>query len=207
MKRIFVLMLSLLLVISLAACGGDPASTPTAGEDIDTTAATNDTVANEIVFDELAIYESDMLSIIVTGIDAENPSGYTLNLNIANNMESEEVLKIEYVYETNEDGESEIVEEIEHYETVTTTIACVLDSLKINGTEVEYSFTSQVESGLRNYDQIVIDPALADTIGDFTEIELTFHAYDVSNPDVTIATATGTVYPYGNNSADATEAA
>ena len=207
MKRFFVLMLALALALSMAACADTPAPTPTAGNDTDTTATDPTAGANEIVFDKLSIYESDIFSILVTGIDAENPGGYTLNLTVANNMEPEEVINIEYVYETNEEGESEIVEEIEYVETIETTLCCVLESAKINGTNVNISFTSRVDSDTRNYDQLVFDSALVNTLGDFTEIELSFRVYDVSKPEETVATASGVIYPYGNNSTDATEAA
>ncbi len=195
MKRFFALLLCLLLVTALAACGSSPASTPTAGNEIDTTEASN--AEKEITFTEMSFYESDMFSISVTDIDPENPNGYTLNLTFANNEEPEEIVNVEYVYETNEEGESEIVDEIESIETVTSTLSCVLDSMKINGTEVAVSFSSQADSSSRNYDMIVIDPALTADLGDITEIEMSFSIYNTSTPDVAIATASGTVYPYG----------
>ena len=197
MKRFFALTIAALLVLSLAACGGAPATTPTAGE-IETTASTDAAAEAGITFEELSVYESDMCSIVITGIDANNPSGYVLNLSISNNTEAEEVVNIEYIYEQNEDGEYEVVEEVENVETISTTLEFVLVSAKINGTEVEASFSTDAESGMRNYDQLVFDAALIDTLGDFTEIELSFRVFDIESPETDIAVATAIVYPYGD---------
>ena len=197
MKRIFALMLALAMALSLVACAEEPAPIPTAGEEIETTAATEGATTEAYTFEELTIYESDMCSIVVTDIDAENPNGYALNLTISNNTEAEEVQKVEYVYETNEDGEQEIVEEHEYTETITTNLAFVLESAKINGTDVEISFSSDAESGMRNYDQLVLDADLISSLGEINEIELAFRVYDTATPDTTIASATGVIYPNG----------
>ena len=202
MKRFFALMLALTMALSLAACADEPAPIPTAGDEIETTAATDGATTEAYTFNELTLYESDMCSIVVTGIDAENPNGYALNLSISNNTEPEEVVKVEYVYETNEDGEQEIVEENEYTETVSTNLAFVLESAKINGTEVDVSFSSDAESGMRNYDQLVFGTDLISSLGEINEIELSFRVYDTTNPEATIATASGVVYPNGAPAAE-----
>lgn len=205
MKRFYALILVLLMVLSMAACGETPSTTSTDGGSNDTTETTEaTTAATEYVFTEQSIYESDTCSIVITNVNADSASGYTLNVTLSNNLELEEITNIVYIEEVDEDGNVEYIEDVEEVETFGTDLVFVLESASLNGTSVDISFSSQVDASSRSFDQIVFsEDILKDIEGDITEIALTFRVYDAENPSVDLVNTSSTIYPYGNSAVDA----
>lgn len=81
MKKLVTLLLSLALVLSLAACGGE--ATPDASDDAPASSQNeesteNDNTENQIVFEEVVAIDNAECAVKITEIDPDNMWGYTL---------------------------------------------------------------------------------------------------------------------------------
>ncbi len=196
MKKTMALILSLLMVMSLAACGSsDTVSSGSEGtsddvvaeestgsedetgnEDTDgETSGTDEEVKNaEVSFEELVVVDNDECSITITGIDADNIWGYTLNALIENKSSDK-------------------------------TYMFSVDSASINGVECDPLFASDVAAGKKSNEEISFydtDTLEENGITEYTDIELTFRVYDSDDWTADdVAYATVNVYPYGEENA------
>lgn len=187
MKKLATVLLSLVLMLSLVACGGettpsssdgDPASSQTeenagnnnAGESKDPETDQNE---NQIVFEEIVAIDNEECVIKITEIDAENMWGYTLKVQLENKSADK-------------------------------TYMFSVESAAINGVQCDPLFATEVAAGKKSNEEISFsDSALEENgITDFTDIELTFRVYDsndwVADP---VAKETVHVYPYGEEKA------
>ena len=87
MKKLVTLLLSLALVLSLAACGGE--ATPDASDDAPASSQNeesteNDNTANQIVFEEVVAIDNAECAVKITEIDPDNMWGYTLKAQLEN---------------------------------------------------------------------------------------------------------------------------
>lgn len=182
MKKFLTLLLSLALVLSLAACGGQKTSntlTPTSpldssesgkGNETDSTTERTD---NQVVFEEIVAIDNEECAIKITGIEPDNMWGYTLNSHLENKSTDK-------------------------------TYMFSVESAAINGVQCDTMFAAEVAAGKKANEAISFaDSALVENgVGDYTDIELTFRVYD-SNDWAADAVARETVhvYPYGEDKA------
>ena len=87
MKKLVTLLLSLALVLSLAACGGE--ATPDASDDAPASSQNeesteNDNTENQIVFEEVVAIDNAECAVKITEIDPDNMWGYTLKAQLEN---------------------------------------------------------------------------------------------------------------------------
>ncbi|MCD7750397.1 MAG: hypothetical protein LUI10_01420 [Lachnospiraceae bacterium] len=206
MKKAMALFLSLLLLMSLAACGSsgtassgtddgsndavvedstssedgneaeDESSTDDAeSEDADDTSDTDtESQDAEISFEELVVVDNDECVITITGIDADNIWGYTLNA-LFENKSSDKT----YMFS--------------------------VESASINGVMCDPFFASEVAAGKKSNEEISFydtDTLAENGVTEYTDIEMTFRVYDSddwSADDVVYETIH--IYPYGEENA------
>lgn len=195
MKKLSALLLAFALLFSLAACSGDVPtgsnSTTTAEGSHDTgssqsestasdqndnsedTAKEEDNSKTEISFAEIVAVDNDECTIKITGIDPDNLWGYTLKTQFENKSADK-------------------------------TYMFSVESASINGVQSDPFFATEVAAGKKSNNEISFsDSELEDNgVGDYTDIELTFHVYDSDDwmaDDV--ARETVHVYPYGEDNA------
>ena len=126
------------------------------------------------------------------------PDGYTLAVSLANNTEASVVTKTVNIYETDDDGEKQIVGEQEVTETIGQSYRFVVDSAIVNGTEIDVSFSSMIATDGRAYDQIILSDESLKSLGAITEIQLFFKVYVSKDQDYLFSELSATVYPYSN---------
>lgn len=199
MKRIFVFLLTAILLLSLAACSGnvDPYAVTLAEEDFEYTESTI-ALPSELSFKKMTVYEGDDYNIIIRSITPDSPEGYVLSVDISNNAEITETTKTVYTYKTDDDGEKEIVGEEEVTVLTGVTYRFVVESAVVNGTEVDVSFTTELGADDRTFDQIILDKAALDGLGPVTEIQLTFKVYAIDETERLVSNLSATIYPYGD---------
>lgn len=199
MKRIFVFLLTAILLLSLAACSGnvDPYAVTLAAVDFE---YTESTIAppSEITFERLTVCEGDDYDIVIRGIIPDSPQGYLLSVKIANNTETIETTKNVNIYETDDDGEKIVVGEEEITVVTGLTYLFVVDSAVVNGKEIDVSFSVELPADDSTFDQIVLDKAVLDGLGTITEIQLPIKVYISGEEDQLISNLSATIYPYGN---------
>lgn len=182
MKRIVAFVLTLILMLSLAACGGtESADTPVA-EAQSSTAATEEAAATEAAteaakelaeFEEIIAVDNEYCTIKITGIDADSLWGYSLKVYLENKSTDK-------------------------------TFLFSVDSASINGVMAEPLFAAEVAAGKKSNEDITFatDALVDNDVGDFTDLELSFRVYDnedwLADP---VATPTVHVYPYGEENA------
>lgn len=202
MKRLFALLLTLVMLLSLAACGddagtnsGDDAASSqnetTKPKDTDVTepsvtdanepddsgvtepAPEDTTDDGETDFDEVIVVDNEECAIKITGIDADNLWGYTLNAQLENKSADK-------------------------------TYMFSVDSAAINSVQCDPMFAAEVAAGKKSNEEISFFTEDLDEngIGDYTDIELTFRVYDsddwMADP---VAEETVHIYPYGEDRA------
>ena len=87
MKRIFVLLSALTLVLSLAACGAAPSTNETLSNPSVSTSEPKPSQTPE--FSPLTLVDNDQITVKITGIDADGFLGYTLKVFLENKTDKE----------------------------------------------------------------------------------------------------------------------
>ncbi len=181
MKKFMVLLLSLSLLLALAACGGS-ASTDDGGSDADaassntasdTQVSENTAEETEAAFEEMAVVDNDQCAITITGIDPDNIWGYTLEATLENKSSD-------------------------------TTYMFAIRNASVNGVDSDPFFASEVAAGKKaNVDISFTDSTLEENgIVDYTDIKLTFYVYDSDDWTAeNVAEETVHVYPDGEENA------
>lgn len=204
MKRTLTLIFTIILTFSLFGCVSHPRDR---AREIDykfkaTEPTTEPTEPYVFIFDSATLCECDICTILVTGIDAEDPDGYLLNVRFSNNIEAEETVKTEKVYETDDEGNQQVVGETEYIEVDTVNLVFELVSATVNGTETDIDFRTSAESDTRSFERIFLDAEFMENMGTIEQISLSFRIYNANNPDTTISTITGYIYPNGDPAAE-----
>ena len=176
MKRFVSLLLALILLLSLAACGKDTALDSNDGTNASQTNGNNKadkTDKNKVSFTEFVAVDNAECSIKITGIDPDNMWGFTVEAQLENKSADK-------------------------------TYMFSVDSASINGVQCDPFFATEVAAGKKSNAKISFsdDDLEKNGIGDYTDIELAFRVYD-SNDWAADAVAEETVhvYPYGEDKA------
>lgn len=196
MKKLSTVLLLLCLLLSLAACGKKPASTDTgsATQAAKTEAGTNQTEAATdtepktepdtepdtepvpdtpaLSFEEITVVDNDDCLIRITGIDAKNFWGYTLNVYLENKSSDKK-------YRFSVDGAS--INGVSAEPLFSKEVAAGKKAME------EISF---------------MDDSLPELLGDFTDIMLAFRVHDADDwtaDDIVMETVH--VYPFGEENA------
>ena len=156
MKKLVTLLLSLALVLSLAACGGE--ATPDASDDAPASSQNeesteNDNTENQIVFEEVVAIDNAECAVKITEIDPDNMWGYTLKAQLENKSTEK-------------------------------TYMFSVESASINGVQCDPMFASEVAAGKKANEEINFstDTLEENGIVEYTDIELTFKVYDTILP-------------------------
>lgn len=180
MKRIATLLLMVALLVSLAACGGTPTNddggTNNADQNISSqeeTTKIQDNQESEISFTEMVAIDNEECTIKITGIDADNMWGYTINALLENKS-------AEKIYMFSVDSAAINGVECDPF------FASEVAAGKKSNEEISFSVDALEDNG----------------ITDFTDIELTFRVYDSEDwlADA-VAKETVHIYPYGEDKA------
>lgn len=137
------------------------------------TSETSKTKNNEISFTEVVAVDNAECSIKITEIDPDNMWGFTLKAQIENKSADK-------------------------------TYMFSVESAAINGVQCDPLFASEVAAGKKSNENISFtrDELEKNGVGDYTDIELTFHVYDsddiLADP---VAKETIHIYPYGKDKA------
>lgn len=149
MKKLVTLLLSLALVLSLAACGGE--ATPDASDDAPASSQNeesteNDNTENQIVFEEVVAIDNAECAVKITEIDPDNMWGYTLKAQLENKSTEK-------------------------------TYMFSVESASINGVQCDPMFASEVAAGKKANEEINFstDTLEENGIVEYTDIELTFN--------------------------------
>lgn len=189
MKKLVALLLALMLMLSLVACGGEtttePAedTKPSQSENAKTESDKDDSEkeesdkeeikADDVSFTEIIAVDNEECLIKITGIDADNMWGYTLKAQLENKSADK-------------------------------TYMFSVDTAAINGVESDPFFAAEVAAGKKSNEEISFSGVELEEndIGDFTDIALTFRVYDSDDwmADA-VAEETIHVYPYGEDKA------
>lgn len=176
MKKLVTLLLSLALVLSLAACGGE--ATPDASDDAPASSQNeesteNDNTENQIVFEEVVAIDNAECAVKITEIDPDNMWGYTLKAQLENKSTEK-------------------------------TYMFSVESASINGVQCDPMFASEVAAGKKANEEINFstDTLEENGIVEYTDIELTFKVYDSNDWSADpVGKETIHVYPYGEENA------
>lgn len=180
MKRIATLLLMVALLVSLAACGGAPTNddggTNNADQNISSqeeTTKIQDNQESEISFTEMVAIDNEECTIKITGIDADNMWGYTINALLENKS-------AEKIYMFSVDSAAINGVKCDPF------FASEVAAGKKSNEEISFSVDDLEDNG----------------ITDFTDIELTFRVYDSEDwlADA-VAKETVHIYPYGEDKA------
>lgn len=187
MKKFTSILLVIVMLLSLVACGGN--TTPSdnrmtsSPDESDTNTPSssengNDNVGdkkdeNQITFTEVTAVDNDECSIKITGIDVDNFWGFTLKEQLENKSADK-------------------------------TYMFSVESAAINGVQCDPFFASEVAAGKKSNNEISFtDNTLEKNgVGDYTDIELTFRVYDSNEWTAEpVAKETIHIYPYGEDKA------
>jgi hypothetical protein len=183
MKRLATLLISLSLLLSLVACGGE--STPSNAGTASVSASSGELSENEseeeskgekeVTFEEITVVDNEQCLIKITGIEPDNMWGYTLKTYLENKSADK-------------------------------TFMFSIDSAAINGVQADPFFATKVAAGKKSNEEISFSDSnlSANGIDDFTDIELSFRVYDSNDWSAdSVARETVHVYPFGEESATA----
>ncbi len=175
MKKLWTLLLVMMMALSLVACGDETSSQggDTNKENPAEDNKTDKKEENEISFEEIVVVDNDECVIKITEIDSDNMWGFTLKAQLENKSADK-------------------------------TYMFSVESAAINGVQCDPFFASEVAAGKKANEEISFsDSSLEDyEIGEYTDIELTFRVYDSDDwmADA-VAEETVHVYPYGEDKA------
>ena len=182
MKKLFSILITLILLVSLCACGTESATAPapaatedSKAETIPTEAITETTeaAAEPIAFEEITVVDNEACLIKITGIEPDDFWGYTLK-----------------VYLENKSADK--------------TFMYSVTTASINDVMADPMFATEVAPGKKSNETIsFMTTELEDhSIGDFSDISLNFRVYDsedwTADP---VAVSNVHVYPYGEEKA------
>lgn len=176
MKQLVALFLALVLILSLAACGGG--TTSDTDDETNRTQGKNNsdegkTEKNEISFTEVVAVDNAECLIKITEIDPDNMWGFTLKAQLENKSDDK-------------------------------TYMFSVESASINGVQCDPFFAAEVAAGKKSNEEISFfgDELEENGVGDYTDIELTFRVYDSDDwAAEAVATETIHIYPYGEDKA------
>lgn len=176
MKKLLALLLALVMVLSLTACvsesTGDSDEQGANSADQSENNGGNTQINAPITFQETVVVDNDACIIKITEIDPDGTFGYDLSVYLENKTDS-------------------------------TSLMFSVRAASTNGVTNDPFFASSVEPGKKANETITFsDDDLADIIGDFTDIMLSFRVYDsndwLADP---VAEPTIHIYPYGEDKA------
>lgn len=176
MKKLLALLLALVMVLSLTACvsesTGDSDEQGANSADQSENNGGNTQINAPITFQETVVVDNDACTIKITDIDPDGTFGYDLSVYLENKTDS-------------------------------TSLMFSVRAASTNGVTNDPFFASSVEPGKKANETITFsDDDLADIIGDFTDIMLSFRVYDsndwLADP---VAEPTVHIYPYGEEKA------
>lgn len=183
MKKFAALLISLSFLLSLVACGGEPAaddstaasepasSSVPAESEIPTTAETE--AEEKISLEEITVIDNEQCLVKITGIDPDGMWGYSLNAYFENRSADQ-------------------------------TYMFAVDSAAVNGVQTDPFFAAEVAAGKKSNEVISFsDSTLSENgIDSFSDIELSFRVYDSEDWSADdVVTETVHVYPYGEENA------
>ena len=190
MKRLIALLLAFVLMLSLAACGGektpvtDDTQKPTESQnktdekDLEesepegTEPTEGETPKDEIAFTEVVVVDNEECLIKITGIEDDAMWGYTLNVYLENKSADQS-----YMFS--------------------------VDESSINGVQCATLFATEVAAGKKaNESLIFMDDLKEYGVGEYTDIKLSFSVSDsedwLADP---VAEETVHIYPFGEDKA------
>lgn len=176
MKRLASLLLALMLIFSLAACGGETTPDTNDGTNPSQSENNNDeskTDENELSFTEVVAVDNAECLIKITEIDPNNMWGFTLKAQLENKSADK-------------------------------TYMFSVESASINGVQCDPWFATEVAAGKKSNEEISFfgDELEENGVGDYTDIELTFRVYDSNDWEAdAVARETIHIYPYGEDKA------
>ena len=176
MKRLASLLLALMLILSLAACGGETTPDTNNGTNPSQSESNNDegkTDENEVSFTEVVAVDNAECTIKITEIDPDNMWGFTLKAQLENKSADK-------------------------------TYMFSVESAAINGVQCDPLFATEVAAGKKSNKEISFpgDELEENGVGDYTDIELTFRVYDSNDWEAdAVAKETIHIYPYGEDKA------
>ena len=197
MKKLLTLILSALIVLSLAACTVEPSGNNTSENQTNSTETGNTEEStqsgnteestqsgstgenkdqesnNEITFSGLVAVDNSECVIKITKIDSNGLLGYKLKLQLENKSDDK-------------------------------TYMFSLENAAINGVQCDPFFATEVAAGKKATDEITFykNDLSESGIEDYTDIELTFRVYDSNDWTAdNIAQETVHIYPYGEDKA------
>ena len=180
MKKLVALLLALVMLLSLAACGvvtvsdDDDENTTTESETKnDEKKDDSKTEKKEITFTELVAVDNEECFIKITGIENDSLWGYTLKVQLENKSADK-------------------------------TYMFSIQDASINGVKCSALLAEQVAAGKKANEKISFsdDELEENGVGDYTDIELTFRVYDSNDWTADeVALETVHVYPYGEENA------
>lgn len=176
MKRLASLLLALMLILSLAACGGETTPDTNDGTNPSQSESNNDegkTDENKVSFTEVVAVDNAECTIKITEIDPDNMWGFTLKAQLENKSADK-------------------------------TYMFSVESAAINGVQCDPLFATEVAAGKKSNEEISFpgEELEENGVGDYTDIELTFLVYDSNDWEAdAVAKETIHIYPYGEDKA------
>lgn len=174
MKKLIALLLTFALLLALCACGSDEKNQdtkPTNAPDSTTGPAEEDTTER---FDigEMIVADTEDCTIKITGLENDDLLGLALK-----------------VYIENKTADSNLV-------------VCI-DTASINGIQSDPYFSTDVAAGKKANEEISFftDQIDAAGVSEYTDIEVTFRAYDPEGLGDDLLKETVHIYPYGEDKA------
>lgn len=173
MKRLTALLLTLVLALSLAACGGGSSPGNTDGSNA-TTGNGGNAEKKDITFSEVVVVDNDACLIKIKGIDPDNIWGYTLNAELENkSADKTYMFAVDRASVNKVETTPAFAKEVAPGKKANEGISLLSDELKENG------------------------------VVDFTDIALTFRVYDTNDWTADpVAKETVHIYPYGEDKAE-----
>lgn len=175
MKKLLCLILALVMMFVLFGCTFD--ADPSESGENDNDEPTSQTKENDepvINFEEMTVVDNDECTVKITGIDPDNMWGYTLEVYLENKSAEKT-----YMYS--------------------------VTASSVNGVQNDPLFAAEVAPGKKSNEEInYVDSELAEIIGTFTDIALSFRVYDSEDWTAEpVAETTVHVYPLGEENATA----
>lgn len=176
MKRLASLLLALMLILSLAACGGETTPDTNDGTNPSQSESNNNegkTDENKVSFTEVVAVDNAECTIKITEIDPDNMWGFTLKAQLENKSADK-------------------------------TYMFSVESAAINGVQCDPLFATEVAAGKKSNEEISFpgEELEENGVGDYTDIELTFRVYDSNDWEAdAVAKETINIYPYGEDKA------
>lgn len=175
MKKLASLLLALMLILSLAACGEETTPDTNDGTNPSQSESNNDEgkTDNEVSFTEIVAVDNAECTIKITEIDSDNMWGFTLKAQLENKSADK-------------------------------TYMFSVESAAINGVQCDPLFATEVAAGKKSNEEISFpgEELEENGVGDYTDIELTFRVYDSNDWEADpVAKETIHIYPYGEDKA------